>query len=76
MHPADADLFGSTGEMTTAAAYYTIDMNKESQKYLDKVKLKANEKNIQIKTESYPLSVVSLYRISYSFFVRDELSSY
>ena len=50
IHPADADLFGSTGEMTTAA-YNTIDMNKEAQKYLDKVKLKANEKNIQIKTE-------------------------
>ena len=50
IHPADADLFGSTGEMTTAA-YYIIDMNKEAQKYLDKVKLKANEKNIQIKTE-------------------------
>jgi nucleotide-binding universal stress UspA family protein len=50
IHPADADLFGSTGEMTTAA-YYTIDMNKEAQKYLDKVKLKANEKNVQIKTE-------------------------
>ena len=31
--------------------YETIDMNKEAQKYLDKVKLKANEKNIQIKTE-------------------------
>ena len=38
IHPADADLFGSTGEMTTAA-YYTIDMNKEAQKYLDEVKL-------------------------------------
>ena len=50
IHPADADLFGSTGEMTTAA-YYIIDMNKEAQKYLDKVKLKANEKNVQIKTE-------------------------
>jgi nucleotide-binding universal stress UspA family protein len=50
IHPADADLFGSTGEMTTAA-YYIIDMNKEAQKYLDKVKLKASEKNIQIKTE-------------------------
>ena len=50
IHPADADLFGSTGEMTTAA-YYIIDINKEAQKYLDKVKLKANEKNIQVKTE-------------------------
>jgi nucleotide-binding universal stress UspA family protein len=37
IHPADTDLFGSTGEMTTAA-YYIIDMNKEAQKYLDKVK--------------------------------------
>jgi nucleotide-binding universal stress UspA family protein len=50
IHPADADLFGSTGEMTTAA-YYIIDINKEAQKYLDKVKDKASEKNIQIKTE-------------------------
>ena len=51
IHPADADLFGSTGEMTTAA-YYIIDINKEAQKYLDNVKLKASEKNIQIKTET------------------------
>jgi nucleotide-binding universal stress UspA family protein len=50
IHPADADLYGSTGEMTTAA-YNTIDMNNEAQKYLDKVKLKANEKNIHIITE-------------------------
>ena len=50
IHPADADLFGATGE-TSAAAYHTINMNKEAQKYLDNVKLKANEKNIQIKTE-------------------------
>jgi nucleotide-binding universal stress UspA family protein len=50
IHPADADLYGSTGEMS-AAAYYTIDMNKEAQNYLDKVKLKANEKNIHIITE-------------------------
>ena len=35
----------------TTAAYYTIDMDKEAQKYSDKVKLKANEKNVQIKTE-------------------------
>ena len=39
IHPADADLFGSTGEMTTAA-YYTIDMNKEAQKYLIKLNSK------------------------------------
>jgi nucleotide-binding universal stress UspA family protein len=30
IHPADSDLFGSTGEMTTAA-YDVIDMNKEAQ---------------------------------------------
>ena len=50
IHSADADLFGSTGEMTTAA-YYLIDINKEAHKYLDKVKDKASEKNIQVKTE-------------------------
>jgi nucleotide-binding universal stress UspA family protein len=50
IHPADVDLFGATGEIS-AAAYHTINMDKEAQKYLDKVKLKANEKNIQIKTE-------------------------
>src|SRR5437762_13654396 len=51
IHPADVDLFGATGEMS-AAAYHTINMNKEAQKYLDNVKLKASEKNIQIKTET------------------------
>src|SRR6187200_3157231 len=50
IHPADVDLFGATGEIS-AAAYPTINMDKEGQKYLDKVKRKANEKNIQIKTE-------------------------
>jgi nucleotide-binding universal stress UspA family protein len=50
IHPADVDLFGATGEMS--AAYHTINMNKEAQKYLDNVKLKASEKNIQIKTET------------------------
>jgi nucleotide-binding universal stress UspA family protein len=50
IHPADVDLFGPTGE-TSAAAYYTIDMDKEAQKYLNNVKLKASEKNIQIKAE-------------------------
>ena len=50
IHPADADLFGPTGEMS-AAAYYTIDINKEAQEYLDKAKLKANENNIHIITE-------------------------
>ena len=48
IHPADVDLFGPTGER---AAYYTIDMDKEAQEYLDKVKDKASEKNIQVKTE-------------------------
>ena len=33
------------------SSYYIVNINKEAQKYLDKVKLKANEKNIQIKTE-------------------------
>jgi nucleotide-binding universal stress UspA family protein len=51
IHPADVDLFGSTGETSAGAAYYTIDMNKEAQEYLDKVKDKASEKNIQVKTE-------------------------
>jgi nucleotide-binding universal stress UspA family protein len=48
IHPADVDLFGPTGDR---AAYYTIDMDKEAQEYLDKVKLKAIEKNVQVKTE-------------------------
>jgi nucleotide-binding universal stress UspA family protein len=51
IHPADVDLFGPTGETSAGAAYYTIDMNKEAQEYLDKVKDKASEKNIQVKTE-------------------------
>ena len=51
IHPADADLFGPTGETSAGAAYYTIDMNKEAQEYLDKDKDKASEKNIQVKTE-------------------------
>jgi hypothetical protein len=46
IHPADVDLFGSTGEMS-AAAYNTIDMNKEAEKYLDKVKLKLNRVMLQ-----------------------------
>ena len=43
---ADVDLFGpdETSESMTR-------MRNEGEKYLDKVKLKANEKNVQIKTE-------------------------
>jgi nucleotide-binding universal stress UspA family protein len=43
---ADVDLFGphETSE-------YTTEMRNEGEKYMDKVRLKANEKNIQIKTE-------------------------
>jgi nucleotide-binding universal stress UspA family protein len=43
---ADVDLFGpqETSEFMTK-------MRNEGEKYLDKVKLKANEKNVQIKTE-------------------------
>ena len=43
---ADVDLFGphDTSE-------YTTEMRNEGEKYMDKVRLKANEKNIQIKTE-------------------------
>jgi nucleotide-binding universal stress UspA family protein len=43
---ADVDLFGSyeTSEFMTR-------MRNEGEKYLDKVKLKANENNVQIKTE-------------------------
>ena len=39
IHPADADLFGSTGEMTTAA-YHTIDMDKEAREgYITGIKM-------------------------------------
>jgi hypothetical protein len=51
IHPADVDLsFGQVKEMPPSS-YYIVNINKEAQKYLDKVKLKANEKNIQLKTE-------------------------
>ena len=43
---ADVDLFG----LHEASEYTTI-MRSEGRKYLNKVNLKANEKNIQIKTE-------------------------
>ena len=42
----DFDLFGPT-----ETPKHIIEMKKQAQEYLDKVKLKANEKNIQIKTE-------------------------
>ena len=51
IHPADVDLsFGQTKEMRPSS-YYIVNINKEAQKYLDKVKLKANDKNMEIKTE-------------------------
>ena len=51
IHPAEVDLsFGQIKEMPPFS-YYIVNINKEAQKYLDKVKLKANEENIQIKTE-------------------------
>jgi nucleotide-binding universal stress UspA family protein len=42
----DVDLFG-----VHSNSEYISTMKKEGEKYLDKVKLKADEKNIQIKTE-------------------------
>jgi nucleotide-binding universal stress UspA family protein len=51
IHPADVDLsFGQVKEIPPSS-YYIVNINKEAQKDLDKVKLKANEKNIQIITE-------------------------
>jgi nucleotide-binding universal stress UspA family protein len=51
IHPAEVNLsFGQIKEMPPSS-YYVVNINKEAQKYLDKVKLKANENNIQIKTE-------------------------
>jgi nucleotide-binding universal stress UspA family protein len=44
---ADVDLFG-----VHADSEYTITMKKEIEKYLDKVKLKGNEKDIQIKSQT------------------------
>jgi nucleotide-binding universal stress UspA family protein len=43
---ADVDLFGVHTD-----SEYTITMKKEGEKYLDEVKLKGNEKNIQIKPQ-------------------------
>jgi len=43
---ADVDLFG-----VHTNSEYTITMKNEGEKYLDKVKLKGNEKNIQIKPQ-------------------------
>lgn len=48
VHPADADVIS---EPTQASSYSVENTNQEAQKYLDKVKLKANENNIQLKTE-------------------------
>jgi nucleotide-binding universal stress UspA family protein len=51
IHPTEVGLsFGQIKEMPPSS-YYIVNINKEAQKYLDKVKLRANEKNVQIKTE-------------------------
>ncbi len=50
IHPGDIDLFGATGE-TSSADYHKIHADKEAQKYLDKVKLKANKEDIHLITE-------------------------
>jgi nucleotide-binding universal stress UspA family protein len=56
IHPADVDLsFGQIKEEIPPSSYYVVantnNNKEEAQKYLDKVKLMANEKNVQIKTE-------------------------
>ena len=56
IHPADVDLsFGQIKEELPPSSYYVVsntnNNKEEAQKYLDKVKLMANEKNVQIKTE-------------------------
>ena len=55
IHPADVDLsFGQIKEELPPSSYYIVantNNKEEAQKYLDKVKLMANEKNVQIKTE-------------------------
>jgi nucleotide-binding universal stress UspA family protein len=55
IHPADVDLsFGQIKEIPPSSYHVvanTNNNNNEAQKYLDKVKLMANEKNVQIKTE-------------------------
>jgi nucleotide-binding universal stress UspA family protein len=48
VHPADVH---AISESTQASSYSVEYTNQDSQKYLDKVKLKANENNIQLKTE-------------------------
>jgi nucleotide-binding universal stress UspA family protein len=49
IHPADVDLL--PGPAQTSAYSLVINPNKESEEYLDKVKLKSNEYAITIKTE-------------------------
>jgi nucleotide-binding universal stress UspA family protein len=49
IHPADVDLL--PGPAQTSAYSLVINTNKEYEEYLDKVKLKANEYAITIKTE-------------------------
>jgi nucleotide-binding universal stress UspA family protein len=49
IHPADVDLL--PGPAQTSAYSLVINTNKKSEEYLDKVKLKANEYAITIKTE-------------------------
>ena len=57
IHPADVDLsFGQIKEEIPPSSYHVVantnnNNKEEAQKYLDKVKLMANEKNVQIKTE-------------------------
>ena len=55
IHPADVDLsFGQIKEIPPSSYHVvanTNNNNNEAQKYLHKVKLMANEKNVQIKTE-------------------------
>jgi nucleotide-binding universal stress UspA family protein len=55
IHPADIDLsFGQIKEIAPSSYHVvsnTNNNNKDAQKYLDKVKLMANEKSVQIKTE-------------------------
>jgi nucleotide-binding universal stress UspA family protein len=56
IHPAELDLsFGQIKEELPPSSYYVVantnNNKEEAQKYLYKVKLIANEKNVQIKTE-------------------------
>ena len=50
IHPADVDLL--PGPAQTSAYSLVMNTNKESEDYLNKVKLKANEYDITIKTET------------------------